>query len=172
MTDSKLLSAERREELFEKITACHAYGVGFATSQEVDVINVLQASFLAMKRALMQLGRSRGHVLVDGHLKIPDLPVFKQTALVKGDLRCKPISAASIIAKVTRDRYMRALAKEFPDYGFEEHKGYGTAYHRDQILELGVCREHRRTFAGVASEIRVAIGETSEALVIEELLVD
>jgi ribonuclease HII len=175
LTDSKLLSEPRREIIYEKIMSLHLVGVGFATAAEVDDINILQASFLAMRRALTALGKRRGHLLVDGHLKIPGVKGYEQTALVKGDLRCQPISAASIIAKVTRDRLMRELAKEFPDYGFEIHKGYGTAFHREMLFEKGPCKEHRLTFAGVISENEIGggvfIGDESSDLALQDGLV-
>jgi ribonuclease HII len=175
-TDSKFLSEARREELFSKIMSVHFVGVGFATASEVDEINVLQASFLAMKRAIQALGVANGHIVVDGHMKIPerhlDARGFEQTALIKGDLRCKPVSAASIIAKVTRDRHMKELAKEFPNYGFELHKGYGTVYHREKIEEFGICREHRRTFRGPTLDAWLEVGDAGVELALEEELVD
>jgi ribonuclease HII len=173
LKDSKLVSAPRREEIYEKIITVHRFGVGFASAQEIDEINILQASFLAMRRALDALGVTSGHVLVDGHMRIPKLvETFSQTPLIKGDLRCKPISAASIIAKVTRDRWMRKLAKEFPDYGFEVHKGYGTAYHRDMLLEVGPCREHRRSFSGVAFDEGLLLRIESGEMALPEQMVD
>jgi ribonuclease HII len=173
LTDSKLVAESRREEIFEKIITVYRYGVGIASAQEVDEINILQASFLAMRRALEALGLESGHVVVDGHLRIPSLSdAFVQTPLIKGDLRCKPVSAASIIAKVTRDRLMRNLAKEFPDYGFEVHKGYGTRYHREMLGEVGPCREHRRTFRGVALDEGFMFGDFGEELAEEPELVD
>jgi ribonuclease HII len=176
LTDSKLLSEVRRETLFEKIVADHRVAVGFATAAEVDEINVLQASFLAMRRALEKLSENTneelGHILVDGHLTIPKLPGYHQTALVKGDLRCKPISAASIVAKVTRDRWMRQLAKDYPDYGFEIHKGYPTERHRAAIERCGVINEHRRTFRGVVIEDGEIIGVDGEPMAEQEWMVD
>ncbi len=172
LTDSKLLSESRREVIFEKIMSLHSVGIGFATAQEIDEINILQATFLSMRRALEALGRATGHLIVDGHLKVPKVPAgFMQTALVKGDLRCKPVSAASIIAKVTRDRLMRKLAKEFPDYGFDIHKGYATAHHRAMLEEVGACREHRRSFSGVTLEDGPQLGEFSEDMVVKGGLV-
>ena len=178
LTDSKLVPENRREKLFEQIMSAHRVGVGIASAQEIDEINILQASFLAMRRALEALGCVNGHVVVDGHMKISKLSEeFMQTPLIKGDLRCKPVSAASIVAKVTRDRIMRDLAREFPAYGFEIHKGYGTVWHREMLEEVGPCREHRRTFRGVRleqllSESGLDIGEFSEELVIADGVVD
>lgn len=173
LTDSKLLSEDRREIVFEKILDLHRVGIGFATSKEIDEINILQASFLAMRRALESLGQTSGHILVDGHMPIPQCSGFTQTPLVKGDLRCKPISAASIVAKVTRDRFMREIAREFPQYKFEVHKGYGTTAHRALIEEFGSCREHRQTFRGVKIETQgISLGEDREELVDFKEMVD
>ncbi len=148
-TDSKILSEKRREELAEHILNTHQASIAFATVEEIEKINILQASFLAMKRAVMGLGLNQGHVLVDGHQTLPDLPGYVQTPLIKGDLRAAPISAASIVAKVARDRYMKGLANDFPVYGFEKHKGYATKIHQSAIQTHGPCVEHRKTFAGV-----------------------
>lgn len=148
--DSKALSALRREELFLEIQAEHQWAVGFASVEEIETLNIFRASLLAMRRAVAGLRVTSGHALVDGKFKIPDLDVsFSQTALIKGDARCAPVSAASIVAKVTRDRLMVELAEKFPSYGFEIHKGYATELHRTRIQEFGPCEHHRRTFAGV-----------------------
>jgi ribonuclease HII len=147
--DSKTLSASRREELFELIQLEHQWGVGFASVEEIERLNIFRASLLAMKRAIGALKVKGGHALVDGKFKIPGLKGFEQTALIKGDARCAPISAASIVAKVSRDRLMVELAEKFPSYGFEIHKGYATELHRARISEHGPCEHHRRTFAGV-----------------------
>lgn len=150
VTDSKLLSEKRREELAKEIKAHHQVGVGFASVEEIDEINILQASLLAMKRAVEDLGATSGHLLIDGNKKIPHLSAkFQQTTIVKGDLRVSLISAASIVAKVTRDQLMKELALSYPHYGFEAHKGYSTAAHKKSILTYGPCIVHRRTFAGV-----------------------
>ena len=148
-TDSKLLSAIRREKLAKLIQSKHLYGIGFASVEEIDEINILQASLLAMKRAVQKLGLKNGHLLVDGNQKIQGLENFKQTTLTKGDLRATPVGAASILAKVTRDNYMLDLAGRFPYYGFEKHKGYSTLFHKESIAKTGPCLEHRKSFAGV-----------------------
>ena len=148
-TDSKKLTAKRREELTEIILKDHQWGLGFASVEEVDEINIFRAALLAMKRAVEELGVSSGHVVVDGSHTIPDLVGFAQTSLVKGDLRCAPVAAASILAKVTRDKYISDLGEEFPQYGFEGHKGYATKVHKEAIKLHGPCRVHRKTFAGV-----------------------
>ena len=154
VTDSKLLSEERREELAAKILRAHQVGIGSASVEEIDELNILQASLLAMKRAVESLGVSGCHVLVDGNQKIPGLRGFQQTAIVKGDLRVAPISAASIVAKVTRDRLMKELGEKFPHYGFEAHKGYSTPNHKESIVQHGPCEWHRKSFAGVKEYVR------------------
>jgi len=152
LTDSKLISEKRREFLAPLILESHWCGIGFATVEEVDELNILQASLLAMHRAVMALeknmGAVAGHVLVDGNQRIPDLKVA-QTTVIKGDIRCLPISAASIIAKVARDTVMKQLAQEFPAYGFEKHNGYGSEFHRQAIATHGVLALHRKSFRGV-----------------------
>lgn len=153
LTDSKLLSEKRREELAPKIEQAHWSSVAFATVEEIDELNILQASLLAMKRAIIDLEKKMGqpvaHVLVDGHMRIPDLQ-RKQTPIVKGDLRCAPISAASIVAKVSRDTLMKEIGSRFPTYGFEKHKGYASPVHRKAIAEIGpILTIHRRSFGGV-----------------------
>lgn len=155
LTDSKLLSEKRREELAEVIKAHHRWSLGFASVEEIDQLNILNAALLAMRRAVEGLGLSSGHVLVDGNKKIPGLsPQWLQTTIVKGDLRVAPISAASIIAKVARDHLMKELGREYPAYGFEIHKGYSTAQHKGAIESVGPCIIHRRTFSGVKEYLR------------------
>jgi ribonuclease HII len=152
LTDSKLISEKRREELSPLILQHHWCGLGFATVEEIDELNIFKASLLAMKRAVENLeasmGQKTGHLLVDGSFKVPGLE-RKQTALVKGDLRCLPISAASIVAKVARDQLMKDLALEYPNYGFEKHKGYASPIHKKAIADIGPCKVHRRSFSGV-----------------------
>lgn len=150
ITDSKLLSEKRRDELSLLIQANAKVSIAFATTDEIAEFNILQASFLAMRRAIEGLGVKSGHVIVDGSHRIPKLSEsFKQTTLVKGDLRAMPVGAASIVAKVARDNEMKQLAEKYPGYGFEKHKGYGSPEHREAIQRLGPCIVHRRTFAGV-----------------------
>lgn len=153
VTDSKLISESRREQLSEFILSEHLVGIGSASVEEIDQINILQASFLAMRRAIESLNLQTGHVLVDGHMKIPHLKGFMQTPIVKGDLRAAPISAASIVAKVARDRLMKELGVSYPEYGFEVHKGYSTAKHKASIERIGPCSIHRKTFAGVKEHL-------------------
>jgi ribonuclease HII len=150
VTDSKLLSGRRRESLELEILSQARVCVAFATVEEIAEFNILQATFLAMRRAIEGLAVGAGHVLVDGNQKIPRLPpAFQQTTVIKGDLRALPIAAASIVAKVARDRYMTELAKAIPQYGLEKHKGYGSPEHREAIQRFGPSPHHRRTFAGV-----------------------
>ncbi|MES2769334.1 MAG: ribonuclease HII [Bdellovibrionota bacterium] len=148
-TDSKLLTKIRREKLAKHILEHHKVGIGFATVEEIDNINILKAALLAMKRAVELLGVSNGHLVVDGTFKVPGLIHLTQTTLIKGDLRCAPVAAASIVAKVTRDRYMAELSNQYPQYDFAKHKGYSTQIHKQKIAEFGASPEHRKTFRGV-----------------------
>lgn len=145
--DSKALSELRREELFSAIQSEHQWAVGFASVEEIDRINIYHASLLAMRRAVNALRLKEGHVLVDGIARIPRLRGLEQTTLIQGDARAEPVSAASIIAKVTRDRFMKTLAEKFPHYGFEIHKGYATKHHRERLAQVGPCPFHRRSFS-------------------------
>ncbi len=145
LNDSKKLSDKKRRELFPLIQEqAIAYGVAFASQQEIDEMNILQATFLAMKRAIAQLEGKADFALIDGNRETDfGIPCM---AVVKGDGRSANIAAASVLAKVTRDDYMEALAKKYPQYGFEVHKGYGTKAHYAALTEHGMCPEHRRTF--------------------------
>lgn len=151
LTDSKLLSEARREYWAEKISNDAQVGIGIASILEIESLNILQASLLAMKRAIENIQQvSSGVVLIDGNKKIPGLSNnYEQQTFVKGDLRLAPISAASILAKVTRDRRMKELAVEYTNYGFEIHKGYATPMHKQAIQKYGPCSLHRKTFSGV-----------------------
>jgi ribonuclease HII len=154
VTDSKLLSEKRREELAKEILARHRVGIAFATVEEIDELNILQASLLAMKRAVEKLEAKAAHLLIDGNQKIPRMPAkYQQTTIVKGDLRVALISAASIVAKVTRDQLMKDLSLQYPHYGFEAHKGYSTVIHKTRIAKHGPCIHHRKTFAGVKEHL-------------------
>jgi len=143
--DSKKLPTDRREHLFEMITnSALDYGIGQAEVDEIDEVNILQASFLAMKRALEKLKIKPEYLLVDGRAfpngEIPFTPI------IKGDNLSFSIAAASILAKVTRDRIMSQYDSEFPEYGFASHKGYPTPAHLDAIEKYGYCRIHRQSF--------------------------
>ena len=145
LDDSKKLTDKRRRELMPIIKEqAIAYGIGFATEQEIDEINILQATFLAMERAIAQLEGKEQFALIDGNReKDFGLPVM---TVVKGDSRSANIAAASILAKVSRDDYMEEMAKTYPEYGFEIHKGYGTKAHYDALRTYGHCPLHRVTF--------------------------
>lgn len=153
--DSKQIKESERERLSESIHTYHQVAIGWSSVEEIDELNILQASFLAMKRAIEQLQIKSGTVLVDGNQCIPDLVGFDQRAIVKGDQKVRLISAASIAAKVARDQFMKQLSIKHQEYGFEKHKGYGTAYHRKQIQEFGPCQWHRQSFGGVKEYIRL-----------------
>ncbi|MEM9215928.1 MAG: ribonuclease HII [Cyanobacteria bacterium P01_F01_bin.150] len=146
VTDSKKLSAQRREILFKDIlqssTAC---AIGLASVAEIDRINILQASLLAMKRAIARLSCKPTLCLVDGNQLIPNLAI-PQESIVKGDESSLAIASASIIAKVWRDRLIIRMAQRFPQYDLMSNKGYGTQKHRDAIQKLGPCRYHRLSF--------------------------
>ena len=153
LCDSKLLTPERREELFEAITArAVAVGVGIVDHATIDRVNILQATRLAMLEALRQLTVSPDLVITD-FVNLPGL-TCPQRNLVDGDQRCATVAAASIIAKVTRDRLMTRLAGEFPGYGWKTNMGYGTAEHRAALIRLGPTPYHRRSFRPVAELCR------------------
>lgn len=145
LTDSKKLTDKKRRELFPVIKEqAIAYGIGFASEQEIDEINILQATYLAMERALQQLEGKADLALIDGNrAKDFGLPV---KTVVKGDSLSANIAAASVLAKVTRDDLLVKLAEEYPQYGFEIHKGYGTKAHYAALSEHGPCAAHRMTF--------------------------
>jgi ribonuclease HII len=147
--DSKQLSAARRAELIERITgSCVAYGIGAASAREIDRINIRRATALAMRRAIARLPVPADHLLVDG-LPMPELGADAHTAIVQGDGCVHCIAAASILAKVTRDRLMDRLARRHPGYGWERNKGYGTAEHLAGLARLGPTPHHRMSFAPV-----------------------
>ena len=145
LTDSKKLTDKKRRELFPIIQEqAIAYGIGLASEQEIDEINILQATYEAMREAVSQLTLPLGHVLADA-VRIPKLTVT-QTPIIKGDAKCYSIAAASIIAKVTRDRIMREYDRIYPGYGFSDNKGYGSAAHIETLKKKGPVPIHRRTF--------------------------
>jgi len=147
--DSKLLKPETRERLAPLIEAwAVSYAIGVASVEEIGEINIYHASHLAMKRAVMALKVSPEQVLIDGNAIPKGLPCHA-TAIVKGDLKSLSIAAASIIAKVYRDRLMFEMDQKYPGYGFSVHKGYGTPAHQRALKEIGVCEIHRRGFAPV-----------------------
>lgn len=145
VNDSKKISEKKRELLFDKIISeCVSYSVGIATEKEIDEINILQATFLAMRRAVDGLAIKPDIVFIDGNRK-PGLDIEEQV-IVKGDAKSANIAAASIIAKVSRDRYMLQMAEKYPQYQFEKHKGYGTKLHYEMIEKYGISPIHRKTF--------------------------
>ncbi len=145
LNDSKKLSDKRRRELFPVIKEnALAYGIAFASETEIDEINILQATFLAMRRALDSLSIRPDYALIDGNRETDfGLPV---RTVVRGDSLSASIAAASILAKVTRDDWMIRMSKEYPGYGFEIHKGYGTKAHYEALDRLGACAAHRQSF--------------------------
>lgn len=148
INDSKKLTEKKREKLFDVIMENFYIGVGEATPEEIDEINILNATFLAMRRALKNLKKQCSTdylVLVDGNFKIREYE-GEQEFVIKGDAKSLSIAAASIIAKVTRDREMIEEGKKYPEYKFEKHKGYGTKLHKEKLLELGVLPIHRKSF--------------------------
>ena len=152
LRDSKKLSPARREQLYAEIMQkARAWGVGQASPGEIDTLNILQATMLAMRRAIEALSERLGEwpskALIDGN-RCPILPIASE-AIIKGDAKEPAISAASIIAKVTRDQQMQALHTQYPQYGFNQHMGYPTEAHMQALKQYGPCEEHRRTFSPV-----------------------
>ncbi len=153
LADSKKLSALRREALFDEIRAkALCCSIAMATVEEIDELNILQATMLAMKRAVEGLRLKPHKTLVDGN-RLPALSMLAE-AIVKGDALVPAISAASILAKVYRDRWCAELDLTYPQYGFARHKGYGTAVHLAALLVHGACPQHRRSFAPVAEVLK------------------
>ena len=153
INDSKKLSEKKREQLLPEILRqAVASSTGMASHQEIDDINILQASLLSMKRAVKKLKHRPDFLLIDGKFTIDS--VVPQNAVIKGDSLSISIAAASIIAKVTRDAIMREYHKQFPQYGFDRHKGYPTKAHRQAIEAHGPCTIHRKSFNGVTASVR------------------
>ncbi|MBT8036978.1 MAG: ribonuclease HII [Verrucomicrobiae bacterium] len=150
LNDSKKLTEKRREKLYEELTASDdlVWSLAYADAEEVDTINILNATHKAMARAAESLTLRPDFCLIDG-LPVPAFPIASK-GIVKGDGKSLSIAAASIIAKVSRDRLMLAYAEKYPEYGFERHKGYGTKLHLEALREHGPCPIHRRSFAPVA----------------------
>ena len=152
LADSKSISEKRRQALAEEIQQrALSVSIGRASVEEIDELNVLKASHLAMRRALAGLSLEPDHVLVDGN-KLPEMD-YSAEAIVQGDKTVDSISAASIVAKVTRDEELIALALDYPGYGFESHKGYPTAQHRRALRTMGPCPAHRRSYAPVQAAL-------------------
>ena len=145
LNDSKQLSEKRREALYDEIVSrAERYGIAFATVEEIERLNILGATYLAMNRAIEALGAGIDLALIDGNRS--EGIAYPCRTVIKGDSKCASIAAASVLAKVTRDRHMLALADRYPGYGFEKHKGYGTKLHYAALRELGPCAEHRAKF--------------------------
>ncbi len=166
INDSKKLTAACREQLYQEITGAFDVGVGIVDVVAIDTINILQATLLAMRQAVANLSSAPAMVLVDG-LHIPQLPCGAQ-AIIKGDERSISIAAASIVAKVTRDRIMRQLHREFPHYGWEKNAGYGTKAHQQALLAHGVSPHHRRSFRPVRELLASEQGARKAALSVSE----
>jgi len=153
LRDSKLLSSESRELLYDVIAEnAEAFAWAMCDPEEIDSMNILAASLEAMRRAARKIEPPPGICLVDGKNQIPG--AIPSVAVIKGDRKCMSIAAASIIAKVTRDRIMLEMDQKYPAYGFALHKGYATSEHKQAILEMGPCPIHRRTFQGVKEHLK------------------
>jgi ribonuclease HII len=148
LNDSKKLTEGRRDVLAEQIEAVADVSIGWASVEEIDTLNIRQATFLAMRRAIESLSQAPTHALIDGNAIPPDLPC-PATSVIKGDGRSVSIAAASIVAKVRRDALMKELAVMHPGYGWETNMGYGTAKHSAGLHDLGVTPHHRRSFAPI-----------------------
>lgn len=145
VNDSKKLSEKKRESLFDVIREqALSYSIAYATVDEIEEINILNATMLAMRRAIDGLGIKADYAMIDGN-KIPPLDIDAE-CIVKGDAKSMSIACASILAKVSRDRLLYKYAEEYPMYGFDKHKGYGTKVHREAILKYGPCPYHRKSF--------------------------
>ena len=150
LADSKKLSPRRRDQLYDEIRAkALCFAIAQASVEEIDQLNILQATLMAMRRAVVGLRLKPVKVLVDGN-QLPVLEVLAE-AIVKGDTKVPAISAASILAKVHRDRWCQEVHQQFPQYGFDQHKGYGTAFHLNALKVYGACLHHRKSFAPVKS---------------------
>ena len=150
LKDSKSLSKKKREEIFAYIKKNSIWAIGQASIKEIEKINILEASLLAMKRAIMKLKKKPTVVLIDGN-KLPNLKNYKLRYVIKGDQKIPSISAASIIAKVSRDRFITKLSKKFSNYGWNTNSGYGTKEHLKAIKKYGITKYHRKTFSPISN---------------------
>ena len=148
LKDSKTISKVKRELLSNYIKKNSIWVIGKATVQEIDKINILQASLLAMKRAIRKLKKKPTHIFIDGN-KVPDLKNYNLKAIIKGDQKIPSISAASIIAKVARDKFITTLARKNKGYNWDQNFGYGTKQHLKAIKKLGITKHHRKTFSPI-----------------------
>lgn len=162
LRDSKLLTARQRRRLAREIRVhALAFAVGRVGPRRIDMVNVLQATWYAMRAALERLRVAPGLVLVDGHLRIPGV-TCAQRAIIAGDRRSASVAAASILAKVARDTFMLRVDRRYPEYGFRRHKGYATAAHLEALGRLGPCPVHRRSFHGVGGVGGEPVGPSPE----------
>ena len=150
LKDSKSLSKDKREKLFTYIKKNSIWAVGQASVKEIEKINILHASLLAMKRAILKLKKKPSLVLIDGN-KLPDLKNYRLRFVIKGDQKISCISAASIIAKVSRDRFITMLSQKFKNYGWDTNSGYGTKEHLNAINKFGITKYHRKTFSPISN---------------------
>jgi len=150
LKDSKSLSRTKREELYLYIKKNSTWAIGQASVKEIEKINILHASLLAMKRAIIKLKKKPSLVLIDGN-KLPNLKNYKLEYVIKGDQKIPSISAASIIAKVSRDRFITKLSEEFNNYGWDTNSGYGTKEHLRAIKKYGISKYHRKTFSPISN---------------------
>tara|TARA_B110001452_G_scaffold93853_1_gene77516 strand:- start:241 stop:801 length:561 start_codon:yes stop_codon:yes gene_type:complete len=150
LKDSKSLTKDKREELDKYIKENSIWAIGQASTKEIEKINILHASLLAMKRAILRLNKKPSLVLIDGN-KLPDLKNYNLKYIIKGDLRVPSISAASIIAKVSRDKFITKLSKQFNNYGWDTNSGYGTKEHLRAIKKFGVTSHHRKKFLPISN---------------------
>lgn len=150
--DSKALSAARRDILFPVIQDQSVFGIGVASVEEIDQVNILQATFLAMRRAIQSCHLEPGHILIDGN-RVPKDWDWSRSCVIKGDAHSVSIAAASILAKVTRDRLMATIGQEFPDYGWADNAGYGTPAHIKALETFGITPHHRKSFEPVKSMV-------------------
>ena len=148
LNDSKVLSSKKREKLFDELKSSSIFAIAHVSPKEIDKLNILQASLLAMVNAVSNLKVKPNHILIDGN-KVPDRLIGRATAIVKGDRKVLSIAAASIIAKVTRDKLMHELDSKFPVYGWAKNAGYPTKCHMNAIVKYGVTPHHRRSFKPV-----------------------
>lgn len=156
LTDSKKLTAKKREALTPVLRSLCTYSLGEASVEEIDTLNILQATFLAMRRAVAGLAVAPGFALIDGNQLPKGLPCPART-IVEGDAKCLSIAAASVIAKVERDRLMQQLDTKYPGYGWYSNAGYGSAAHLQALQQLGITPHHRRSFAPVARALESAV---------------
>ena len=152
LKDSKSLSKKKREELYSYIKKNSIWAIGQSSVKEIEKLNILNASLLAMKRAILKLTKKPSLVLIDGN-RLPDLRNYKLEYVIRGDQKIPSISAASIIAKVSRDRFITTLSKQFNNYGWDTNSGYGTKEHLRAIKKFGITEYHRKTFSPICDLI-------------------